>query len=252
MNNLRPIFVSILCLFVTVAVAQVAMEKEREPGHLNQNKFKQLYGEFATPNTYRSASGAPGPDYYQQRADYRMDIELDDKNARLMGTETITYTNNSPDELTFLWLQLDQNVRSKDSRSPLRNSEGMPLAEPVEGFVEKYMTAPFDGGFNIEYVRDVNGKALPYTINHTMMRVDLPQALKSREKISFSIKWWYNIPDHTVDRARSGYEYFPKDGNRAYVIAQFFPRMAFYSDIEGWQNHQFWGDAEFALPFGNY
>lgn len=252
MNNLRKVLASLLCLFATVAVAQVTEEKEGADGHTTENKFKQLYGEFATPNTYRSASGAPGPDYYQQRADYRMDIELDDKNAKLYGTETITYTNNSPDELSFLWLQLDQNVRSKDSRSPLRNSEGMPLAEPVGGFVEKYMTAPFDGGFNIEYVRDTNGKALPYTINGTMMRVDLPQALKSKGKISFSIKWWYNIPDHTVDRARSGYEYFPGDGNRAYVIAQFFPRMAFYSDIEGWQNHQFWGDAEFALSFGDY
>src|SRR5690606_18951200 len=169
MNNLRNVFASLLCLFVTLAVAQVTEEKEGAVGHADQNKFKQLYGEFATPNTYRSASGAPGPDYYQQRADYRMDIELDDKNAKLYGTETITYTNNSPDELTFLWVQLDQNVRSKDSRSPLRNSEGMPLAEPVDGFVEKYMTPPFDGGFNIEYVRDASGKALPYVINRTMM-----------------------------------------------------------------------------------
>lgn len=252
MNHLRPILVSVLCLFATAVVAQVMGEKEREPGHLNQNKFRQLYKEFSSPNTYRSASGAPGPNYYQQQADYTMDIELDDKNAKIYGTETITYTNNSPDDLTFLWLQLDQNVRSKDSRSPLRNEEAIPLAEPPGSFVGRYLQEPFDGGFNIEYVRDANGKALPYTINQTMMRVDLPQALKSKGKISFSIKWWYNIPDHTVDRARSGYEYFPADGNRAYVIAQFFPRMAFYSDIEGWQNHQFWGDAEFALPFGNY
>jgi hypothetical protein len=181
-----------------------------------------------------------------------MDIELDDKNARIYGSETITYTNNSPDDLSFLWVQLDQNVRSKTSKSPLRDGEGVPVAEPVASFANKYMTAPFDGGFNIEYVRDANGKALPYTINQTMMRIDLPEVLKSKGQVSFSIKWWYNIPDHTVNRARSGYEYFPKDGNRAYVIAQFFPRMAVYSDIEGWQNHQFWGSGEFALPFGNY
>ena len=80
-----------------------------------------MYEEFATPNTYRTASGTPGPDYYQQQADYKMDIELDDRNAKIYGTETITYTNNSPDALEFLWLQLDQNVRAKDSKSPLRD-----------------------------------------------------------------------------------------------------------------------------------
>ncbi|WP_408912546.1 M1 family metallopeptidase [Arenibacter sp. P308M17] len=249
---MKHVFASLLFLCAAVTVAQEEVKNEREPGHLNQSKFKQLYEEFATPNTYRSASGAPGPDYYQQQADYKMDIELDDKNARIYGSETITYTNNSPDDLSFLWVQLDQNVRSKTSKSPLRDDEGVPVAEPVASFANKYMTAPFDGGFNIEYVRDANGKALPYTINQTMMRIDLPEVLKSKGQVSFSIKWWYNIPDHTVNRARSGYEYFPKDGNRAYVIAQFFPRMAVYSDIEGWQNHQFWGSGEFALPFGNY
>lgn len=252
MSRIKHVFASLLFLCAAVTVAQEEVKNEREPGHLNQNKFKQLYEEFATPNTYRSASGAPGPDYYQQQADYKMDIELDDKNAKIYGSETITYTNNSPDDLSFLWVQLDQNVRSKTSKSPLRDGEGMPVAEPVASFANKYMTEPFDGGFNIEYVRDTNGKALPYTINQTMMRIDLPEILKSKGQVSFSIKWWYNIPDHTVNRARSGYEYFPKDGNRAYVIAQFFPRMAVYSDIEGWQNHQFWGSGEFALPFGNY
>ncbi|MBU2906082.1 M1 family metallopeptidase [Arenibacter algicola] len=252
MRRMKHVFASLLFLIAALAVAQEEVRTEREPGHINQNKFKQLYEEFATPNTYRSASGAPGPDYYQQQADYKMDIELDDKNAKIYGSETITYTNNSPDDLTFLWVQLDQNVRSKTSKSPLRDDEGVPVAEPVAKFAAKYMTEPFDGGFNIEYVRDANGKALPYAINQTMMRIDLPQVLKSKGQVSFSIKWWYNIPDHTVNRARSGYEYFPKDGNRAYVIAQFFPRMAVYSDIEGWQNHQFWGSGEFALPFGNY
>jgi hypothetical protein len=181
-----------------------------------------------------------------------MDILLDDKEAKIYGTETVTYINNSPDDLEFLWLQLDQNVRTKDSKSYLKDGDGVPLAEPTDRFVGKYLTENFDGGFNIEYVKDASGNALPYTINQTMMRIDLPQALKSKSEVSFSIKWWYNIPDHTVTRARSGYEYFPEDGNRAYVIAQFFPRMAVYSDVEGWQNHQFWGSGEFALTFGNY
>ncbi len=243
---------SVFFLLAATMMSQEVGQQEREPGHSNRSKFKQMYEEFATPNTYRSASGAPGPDYYQQQADYKMNIKLDDKNAKIYGTETITYTNNSPDDLEFLWIQLDQNVRTKDTKSALRDGGGVPLAEQPAGFAGKYLSEPFDGGFNIEYVREASGKPLPYTINQTMMRIDIPKVLKSKDQISFSIKWWYNIPDHTVNRARSGYEYFAKDGNRAYVIAQFFPRMAVYSDVEGWQNHQFWGSGEFALPFGDY
>lgn len=254
MNRIKYCFASMLFLFAAVGFAQETEEKdeEREPGHYNQSRFKQLYEEFSTPNTYRSASGAPGPDYYQQQADYKMDITLDDKEARIYGEEIITYYNNSPDNLEFLWVQLDQNVRAKDSKSPLRNGGGVPLAYRSGSFAGQYLTEPFDGGFNIDWVKDANGKPLSFTINQTMMRINIPQALKSGENMSFSIKWWYNVPDHTVNRARSGFEYFPKDGNRAYVIAQFFPRMAVYSDVEGWQNHQFWGSGEFALPFGNY
>ncbi len=252
MDKLKLFTSAVFVLVTAIVFAQEETTKEREPGHVNQNKFRQMYQEFATPNMYRSASGTPGPNYYQQQADYKMDIELDDKNARIYGQETITYHNNAPEALEFLWLQLDQNVRSRDSKSPLRNGNGVNVAYTTGTFAKTYVTDGFDGGFNIEYVRDAGGSPLPYTINQTMMRVDLPEPLKSGEKVSFSVKWWYNIPDHTVDRARSGYEYFEKDGNRAYVIAQFFPRMAVYSDVEGWQNHQFWGSGEFALPFGNY
>ncbi|RNC91660.1 MAG: M1 family peptidase [Allomuricauda sp.] len=253
MKKFKYLLASFLFLFGASLIAQEEGEKEaRKPGHYNQSKFKQLYEEFSTPNTYRSASGAPGPDYYQQQADYVMNIELDDKNAKLYGEETITYHNNSPDDLEFLWVQLDQNVRAKDSKSPLRNGGGVPLAYRAGSFAGQYLTEPFDGGFNIEWVKDAAGKPLSYTINQTMMRINIPTALKSGEQMSFAIKWWYNIPDHTINRARSGFEYFQKDGNRAYVIAQFFPRMAVYSDVEGWQNHQFWGSGEFALPFGDY
>jgi len=253
MRKIKYCFVSFLFLFGTAIFAQEGEQQheEREPGHLNQNKFKQMYEEFATPNTYRSASGAPGPDYYQQQANYVMNIELDDKNHKIYGDETITYINNSPDDLEFLWVQLDQNIRTKESKARLKNSGGVPLAERPGSFTKKYLGEPFDGGFIIEHVKDASGKPLPHTINFTMMRIDLPQPLKSKERISFSIKWNFNIPDHTIDRARSGYEEFV-DGNRAYVIAQFFPRMAVYNDVEGWQNHQFWGNGEFALTFGDY
>lgn len=237
---------------ITFSVWGQEAPAEREGGHINNNKFKQLYEEFATPNRFRTASGAPGVDYYQQQVDYVMDLELDDKNTRLYGDETITYTNNSPDALSYLWVQLDQNIRKKDAPALEKNGSGFqPLAQ-ASTFVKKYIDEPFDGGFHVEAVKGPNGRPLKYTINQTMMRVELPKPILPGGQYSFSIKWWYNINNHVTNRARSGYEYFPEDGNRAYVIAQFFPRMAVYNDVEGWQNYQFWGNGEFALNFGNY
>ncbi len=244
------------CLFaICTSISLFAQENATPPlekGHTNNNKFKQLYDEFSTPNEYRAASGAPGHAYYQQQADYKMDIVLDDKNAKLSGFETITYTNNSPDVLNYLWVQLDQNMRAKDSKTPLIEGKTIDPVMLPEKFTSTYLSKPFDGGFNIEQVLDNQNKPLKHMINRTMMRIDLPKPLKHGDKFSFSIKWWYNINDHILKRGRSGYEYFPEDGNRAYVIAQFYPRMAVYSDVEGWQNSQFWGRDEFALPFGNF
>lgn len=249
----KHIYYLVLMLFVfTNSFAQEQENKERKPGHYNTSKFKQLYDEFATPNSYRTASGAPGSAYYQQQADYKMDIVLDDENSKLFGFETITYTNNSPDDLKYLWVQLDQNMRAKDSKTPLIESESIDPVQLPDQFVEGYMKDRFDGGFNIEEVKDTNGKPLKYVVNRTMMRVDLPKVLKHGEVFSFAIKWWYNINDHVILRDRSGYEYFPKDGNKVYVIAQFYPRMAVYNDVEGWQNSQFWSQDEFALSFGNF
>ncbi len=249
------IFKYFLCAFLFVSAstfAQNEIKPERKPGHVNQNKFKQLYDEFATPNMFRTGSGAPGPAYYQQQADYKMDIEIDDVNAKLYGNETITYTNNSPDELTYLWVQLDQNMRAKDSKTPLISGSGLSPATTSSRAVRSYLKERFDGGFNIEHVKDVNGKDLPNMINRTMMRVELPKSMKTGDKFSFNIKWWYNINDHVKDGGRSGYEYFEENDNRIYVMAQFYPRMAVYNDTEGWQNSQFWGRDEFALPFGDF
>ena len=245
--------ISLFLLSFIISLPILSQEaKERNQENINVNKFRQLYQEFSTPNMFRTASGAPGPAYYQQQADYKMEIELDDENKRIYGFETITYTNNSPDNLEYLWVQLDQNVRKKDSPSLLINEDRISVAYPPSGFTKEFMTDPFDGGFNIESVVDENKNPIKHIINQTMMRVDLPSALKSGEKFSFSIKWWYNIQDHVNQDGRSGYETFEKDGNRVYIIAQFFPRMAVYNEVEGWQNYQFWGDGEFALPFGNY
>ena len=229
-----------------------AQDSTAVQGHKNNNNFKQLYEEFATPNRFRTAAGAPGVDYYQQQVDYKMDIRLDDANTKLYGSETITYTNNSPDALPYLWIQLDQNIRNENDMEGAKESSSAPKYRGVNSFIEEFTTEKFVGGFNIEHVKDASGRPLRHTINQTMMRVDLPTALQSGEQYTFSIKWWYKINNHVTDRARSGYEYFEEDDNRAYVIAQFFPRLAVYNDVEGWQNYQFWGNGEFALNFGNY
>jgi hypothetical protein len=232
--------------------AQETPGPKKEPGRYDNNKFSQMYDLMATPNMFRTASGAPGPAYYQQQADYKMDIELDDKNTKIYGKETITYHNNAPEALDYLWLQLDQNQKARTSQSPLAESQKVNPAYPPDNFSRTFMQEAFEGGFKIEYVQDAAGKPLKYTINNTMMRIDLPAPLKHGEKISFSVKWWYNINNYRVDGGRSGYEHFDKDNNNLYVIAQFYPRMAVYNDVEGWQNMQFWGAGEFALPFGNF
>ena len=239
-------------MFLLIAGFVLAQDSTAIQGHKNNNKFKQLYEEFATPNRFRTASGAPGVDYYQQQVDYKMDIELDDANTKLYGKETITYTNNSPDALPYLWVQLDQNIRNENDMSGAKNPSGAPKFRRVDSFVDEFTGEKFVGGFNVEEVKDANGRPLRHTINQTMMRVDLPNPIPSGGKFTFSIKWWYKINNHVTNRARSGYEYFEKDDNRAYVIAQFFPRLAVYNDVEGWQNYQFWGNGEFALNFGNY
>ena len=245
---------SLLFIFPAMLVAQ---EKSttvapKQQGKYDTNKFSQMYDLMATPNMFRTASGAPGPAYYQQQADYKIDIELDDKNSKLSGSETITYSNNSPDSLEYLWIQLDQNQAKANTQSTLAEGEKINQVFPLGGFSDKYLKKSLERGFNIEYVKDSKGSPMSYTINETMMRINLDKPLKPGEKISLAIKWWYNINNYQKEGGRSGYELFEKDGNKLYVIAQFYPRMAVYNDVEGWQNMQFWGSGEFALPFGNF
>ena len=241
-------------LLVIVGNAQETKDaqKPKEGGHVDTNKFRQMYDLLATPNMYRTASGAPGPAYYQQQADYKIDLELDDRKQILFGSETITYTNNAKESLEYLWVQLDQNIMSRTSKTPLVTSDKTQPSMGVQGFSRSYLEQKFDGGFKIDFVKDATGKIMKTTVNETMMRIDLDKPLKNGEKVSFSIKWNYNINNYMLDGGRSGYEHFDKDGNNLYVLAQFYPRMAVYNDVAGWQNMQFWGTGEFALPFGNY
>ncbi len=215
------------------------------------DKFEQLDTKLRSPNSYRTASGAPGHEYWQNTADYVIDVELDDDNQSIAGKETITYTNNSPDVLSYLWLQLDQNMRAKDSHTYNTATNSIDHEMPAYR-MSGLMGNDFDGGFKIASVKGMDGNALPYTINKTMMVVDMPAPLNKGQKFSFQIEWSYNINNRLTMGGRAGYEPFAEDGNIVYTIAQFFPRMCVYADYEGWQNKQFLGSGEFTLPFGNY
>ena len=248
---MKKITLQLLTVFF-IGASVSAQEKITKQGHTNQNKFKQLKDELATPNSQRTASGAPGINYTQQKVDYIMDIVLDDEHQKITGKETIIYHNNSKDELAYLWVQLDQNVRAKDSKSRDIATNRVPKVMNKKWFDRSFPSNPFDGGFNIMSVTNIDGSKLSHTINQTMMRIDLPKPLASGKTFSFKIEWWYNINNHRKDGGRSGFEHFTENNNNNYVIAQFFPRLCVYDNVEGWQNDQFWGRSEFALEFGDY
>ena len=231
-------------------LAPLAMSAQIEKQAAWEDKFKQLGPELATPNDQRTASGAPGNAYWQQRADHNMSITIDDATQTLYGEEIITYFNNSPDVLHYIWLQLDQNAFAKNSDSYA--VEQMKIEESVSYNDLIDLNPWYDGGFKLDYVQDMFGKSLPYTVNKTMMRIDLPAPIKPKGTFSFKIKWWYNINDRIRLGGRSGYEYFEEDENYLYTMAQFFPRMVVYCDNQGWQHKQFLGMGEFTLNFGNY
>ncbi|WP_233632414.1 M1 family metallopeptidase [Parapedobacter sp. ISTM3] len=229
----------------------VLAQYQNNPGSNHGNKFEQLGTLLSDPNVYRTASGAPGHQYWQQKADYVIDVEVDDENQRVIGAETITYTNNSPDPLTYLWIQLDENEHKADAES--KKFDESSLGDQVTTRqLQQLIAHDKDLGVNILKVADAAGKALPYTINYTMMRVELPTTLKPGAKFVLQIDWQYNISDRMTEGGRGGYEYFAEDGNYLYTIAQWYPRMAVYSDFQGWQNKQFTGRGEFALAFGDF
>ena len=237
---------------ILTAAGLHAQDIKNNPGSNHGNRFEQLGTILPTPNEYRTASGAPGPKYWQQRCDYDIVCELDEPNRRITGKETLTYYNNSPDVLTYLWLQLDENQHSSVNNSGYQNSSSMP-SSVTDAEVETMLgRRDVEGGHNIMKVTNATGTPLKYTINKTMMRVDLPTPLKPGQQYIFKVEWNYNIMNRLTMRGRGGYEFFPEDGNDLYTIAQWFPRLCVYSDNQGWQNHQFVGSGEFTLVFGNY
>ena len=244
---------SLVLLLITVCTLSIhAQDIKNNPGSNHGNRFEQLGTILSSPNEFRTASGAPGPKYWQQRCDYDIVCELDEPNRRLNGKETITYFNNSPDILTYLWLQLDENQHSSVNNSGYQGSNFMQKNLSEEDIKRMSGKKDREYGHNILKITDAAGKPLTYTINKTMMRVELPQALKPGQQFIFKIEWNYNIIERTKYGGRGGYEHFPEDGNDLYTMTQWYPRLCVYSDFQGWQNQQFVGSGEFALTFGNF
>lgn len=241
-------FVALIFLFLLTVSAFSQVRPSWE------GKFEQLDELLPTPNSYRSGSGAPGHAYWQQRADYVINAEVNDQTQELTGHETITYHNNSPETLRYLWMQLDQNIFGPDNMTSKTETGAIVDSLPA-GLLREISgvnLSDYKGGYKIKSVKDASGKDLRHAINHTMMRVDLPAPLKPGEKFVFSVDWSYTEYNRQVFDGRGGYEFFPEDGNYVYTFAQWFPRMCVFDDYEGWQNKQFLGRGEFALTFGDY
>ncbi|HZJ61077.1 MAG TPA: M1 family metallopeptidase [Chitinophagaceae bacterium] len=246
----RP-FLFIFSCFVIFNLKAQDIENNSASNH--GNKFEQLGTILPTPNEYRTASGAPGPKYWQQRCDYDIKCDLDEANLKLTGSENVTYYNNSPDILTYLWLQLDENQHSNMNNANYQNSSAM-QKQSTDVALDRLQGEKDDNGFGdkITKLTDVTGKSLHYTVNKTMMRIELPAPLKPGQKFVFNVDWNYKISNRMQQGGRGGYEYFPEDGNYLFTMAQWYPRLCVYSDFQGWQNHQFTGRGEFALTFGNF
>ncbi len=246
-------FIYVSLFFLSTCTLTMAQDIRNNPTSNHGNKFEQLGTILPTANEYRTASGAPGPKYWQQRVDYDIKATLDENKLLLTGAETITYYNNSPDVLTYLWLQLDENQHSTI------NNAGYPASSTLgrgvtTSTIDKLIEEKTNNGLgdNIEKITTALGAPLKYTINKTMMRVELPTALKPGQKFVFNINWNYKITDRLTVAGRGGYEYFPEDGNYLFTMSQWYPRLCVYADFQGWQNHQFTGRGEFTLTFGNY
>ncbi|MEO6490214.1 MAG: M1 family metallopeptidase [Ferruginibacter sp.] len=235
-------------LFIIIVQGQ---DIKNNQGSNHGNRFEQLGTILPTANEYRTASGSPGSKYWQQRCDYDIVCELDETNRRLSGKETLTYFNNSPDNLNYLWLQLDENEHSATNNSGYQGSSVMQKTLSDQEIAKMSGKSDKEYGDNILNVSDVTGKALRYTINKTMMRVELPVFLKPGQQFIFKVEWYYNLTERIRQDGRGGYEVF-EDGNVLFTISQWYPRLCVYSDFQGWQNHQFTGTGEFALTFGNF
>ena len=258
-SAVRPVLRTIIALCCTLLISGLltgiaAGQAITNTKYRQADKFRQLEELLPTPNDYRTASGAPGHRYWQQKVDYEIDVELDDATQRIRGREVITYTNNSPDTLTYLWLQLDANMKQPQSGRSLAAPAPSLSAGLSYNSLDSLLTGTqFDGSVKVKEVLDVaSGVPLPHVVVKTSLRVDLPRGLKTGEQFRFAVAWEYAINNSKVSPGRTGYEYFEEDKNYLYEMAQWFPRLCAYSDAVGWQHKEYLGSGEFALEFGDY
>ena len=249
---LKNAFLVLACLVSTSQFASAQFlpnSKHSDP----TDRFMQLDSWMPTPTQFRTASGAPGPLYWQQRADYEIDVTIDDENQRLEGNCGITYHNRSPHSLKYIWIQLDQNRFRPDSDgNAIQTAPSMSGRVPFRSLKGIFSRIAFDGGYTVDAVSDADGKDLEHVVVKTMMRIDLEKPLAPGASTEFEIKYSFNIVDAKVIRARGGYEFFEKDKNYIYEMAQWFPRVASYTDYQGWHHKQFLGRGEFTLELGDY
>ncbi|MDO7694380.1 MAG: M1 family metallopeptidase [Gammaproteobacteria bacterium] len=216
-----------------------------------EDKFRQLDEVFPSPNLSRPATGEPGPMYWQQRADYKIQIKLNEDTRSVEGSETITYTNNSPLTLKYIWLQLDQNIFAKESINNLtRPWGGGDSSVDFSTLRRQNFMDKFEGGFQ-ELSIKINNKSADTNLVGTHVRINLEQPLKPGESTSLDIEWAYALVEENAVRARNGYETF-EDGNDIFLMAQWYPRVTVFSDYEGWHNKEFIGNGEFTLEFGDF
>ncbi len=250
-----------LILLAGTLVSTASADAIRQTKNEHYDAFRQLGTDLPTANVYRTASGAPGKQYWQQRADHQIKVSLDEDLQRISASQTVRYSNHSPDTLRYIWIQLDQNRFRPDSTARLTESVGKDGGTREEEsrdtlsylrLIRQQGFSDREHGFEIESVTDSTGSALPHQIVDTMMRIDLPEPLKSGQQVTFSMAWAFNIVDQEKIWARGGFDYFPETDTYIYFLAQWFPRLAAYTDYAGWQHHQFLGSGEFTLEFGDY
>ncbi len=249
--RLQILLLTAAFLLVDVAFADAIRQTKSD----HYDAFRQLDVDLPTPNVYRTASGAPGAQYWQQRADHSIKVTLDEENRSITASQSIRYTNNSPDTLRYIWIQLDQNRFAKGSIERLTQTAGQEEDQDQLSYgtlAREQRYSDVQHGFKIERVADGRGRDLKYTIVNTMMRIDLPQALGSGDRTTFSIDWSFNIVEEAIIGGRGGYDRFPENDTYIYFLAQWFPRLAAYTDYAGWQHKQFLGRGEFTLEFGDY
>lgn len=259
---MRYVFVILAAALTLVSVASGSAIRQTRGEFYDA--FRQLNADLPTPNRYRTASGAPGPEYWQQQADYDIEVTLDESARRIAATETIAYTNNSPAALRYIWIQLDQNRFRDGSLAHLSETarDAGVFPKPAEREDEDIVTysaiarkQAYDDvefGFDIERIADARGNTMTYTIVDAMMRLDLPEPLTPGHSTSISIDWSFNILDQARIDSRGGYEHFPETDTYLYFLAQWFPRVAAYTDYAGWQHKAFLGSGEFTLEYGDY